>query len=349
MKVALDAQQTVGTATGIGEYVRGLLGALPETGIEPVPLRAPAYDPWRFDRRVVWDQALLPFAALRSGAALLHCTSGSVPLAAPLPIVVTVHDLAWLRAQEHAPFYARWYFGRFSMRRWRSVRAVIADSAFTRDELLAATTLEPARVAVVHPGVDPAFGIRPRIPDFAPTLLAVGTVERRKNLAVAIQALAALPGVRLLAVGPRTPYQDECRALAERLGVAERVAFKGYVARDALLELYARATLAVVPSRYEGFGYGAAQALCAGIPLLAARSSSLVEVVGDEAPLLPPDDPAAWIEGCRAILDARDEAERHAQGARSSALARFSWAASAAATASIYRRALAGGRELAAG
>ena len=65
MKVALDAQQTVGTATGIGEYVRGLLAALPGTGVDAIALRAPGFDPWRFDRRAVWDQVLLPLAALR--------------------------------------------------------------------------------------------------------------------------------------------------------------------------------------------------------------------------------------------------------------------------------------------
>ncbi|MBV8601611.1 MAG: glycosyltransferase family 4 protein [Candidatus Eremiobacteraeota bacterium] len=349
LKVALDAQQTVGTATGIGEYVRGLLGALPEAGIEPIPLRVTSFDPWRFDRRVVWDQALLPLAALRSGAALLHCTSGSLPVASPLPVVATVHDLAWARAQEHAPFYARWYFGRFSARRWNGARAVIVDSAFTRDELLATSSLEPERIVVVHPGVDRAFGLVARNPDPAAVLLAVGTVERRKNVAVVIAALAELEGARLVCVGPRTPYQDECLALARRLGVSERVAFPGYVGRDELLALYARSSIAVVPSRYEGFGYGAAQALCAGIPLVAARTSSLVEVVGDDAPLLSPDDSAAWALACREILANREEAERRAAATRARALVRFSWEASAAATASVYRTALANRRAFAAG
>ncbi|MBV8222175.1 MAG: glycosyltransferase, partial [Candidatus Eremiobacteraeota bacterium] len=225
MKVAIDAQQTVGTATGIGEYVRGLLATLPQTGIDLVALRAPRVNPWRFDRRVLWDQVLLPIAALRSGADLLHCTSGSVPSASPLPTVVTVHDVAWLRAQRHAPAYARWYFGRFTSARWRSVRAIIVDSTFTRDELIACTHVDPAGIAVVHPGVAAAFGGVVRVPDARPMLLAVGTVEPRKNVAVVIRALVRLPNVDLLCVGPPTTYQDECAALAARLGVAERVRF----------------------------------------------------------------------------------------------------------------------------
>ena len=339
MKVAIDAQQTIGTATGIGEYVRGLLTALPGAGVEALALRAPGFDPWRFDRRVVWDQALLPFAALRSGAQLLHCTSGSVPVLSPLPVVVTVHDVAWLRTQEHARSYARWYFGRFSARRWRTACAVIVDSAFSRDELLACTEVDPQRVAVVHPGVDAAFGRIVRTADSGPVLLAVGTVERRKNIAVVIEALPSVPA-RLVCVGPPTPYQAECAALARRLGVSDRVEFRGYVGRDALLELYARSALAVVPSRYEGFGYAAAQALCAGLPLLAARSSSLVEVVNGAAPLLDPDDARAWAEGLLAFFADRAAAEERARAARARSIARFGWENSAGATAAVYRSAL---------
>ncbi len=304
-------------------------------------LRAAGFDPWRFDRRVVWDQILLPLAAARSGAQLLHCTSGSVPLVCSLPVVVTVHDVAWLRgAQAHAPAYARWYFGTFSAALWKRARRIIVDSAFTRDELVSCTDVDPERVSVVHPGVDPMFASVSRMPQPAKTVLCVGTVEPRKNAAIVIEALRALPDVRLLCAGPPTPYQTECVQIARRLGVAERVEFLGYVEPARLLELYASCTLAVAPSRYEGFGYAAAQALCAGIPVLAARSSSLVEVVGDDATLLDPGDAGAWSQAIAAILDARQQAEANAAERRPAALARFSWARAAAATAGIYKAAL---------
>jgi glycosyltransferase involved in cell wall biosynthesis len=314
---------------------------LPQTGIDPVSLRAGGFDPWRFDRRIIWDQILLPLAAARSGAQLLHCTSGSVPLVCSLPVVVTVHDVAWLRgAQAHAPAYARWYFGTFSAALWRRARRIIVDSSFTRNELVSCTDVDPERVSVVHPGVDPLFASVRRAPQPAKTVLCVGTVERRKNAAIVIEALRALPDVRLLCAGPPTPYQTECAQIARRFGVAERVEFLGYVEPARLLELYASCTLAVAPSRYEGFGYAAAQALCAGIPVLAARSSSLVEVVGDDATLLDPGDAGAWSQAIAAILDARQQAEANAAQRRPAAIVRFSWARAAAATAGIYRAAL---------
>ena len=309
---------------------------MPQAGIEAVALRQPGYDPWRFDRRVVWDQVLLPLYAARTGAALLHCTSGSVPLFASLPEVVTIHDIAWLAdAQAHAPAYARWYFGAFSAGRWRSVRRIIVDSHFTRDELLAKVALDPNHVTVVHPGVEAAFAGIVRRPADPPILLCVGTVERRKNAGIVIEALASLPGMRLVCVGPSTPYQSDCAQLAERLGVAQRVEFAGYVSRERLLELYATAAVAVAPSRYEGFGYAAAQALCAGVPLVAARSSSLVEVVQDDAPLLDADDAAAWSAAIAARVGTQNSAQQ-----RESAVARFSWKTAAAATAAVYRSVL---------
>ena len=104
MKIAIDAQLTVGTATGIGEYVTGLVSALRDRDVDVVELLEPNLDPWRFDRRVFWDQILLPQRARQSGADILHCASGTVPLTASLPTVVTVHDVAWLRVKRtHGP------------------------------------------------------------------------------------------------------------------------------------------------------------------------------------------------------------------------------------------------------
>jgi glycosyltransferase involved in cell wall biosynthesis len=110
----------------------------------------------------------------------------------------------------------------------------------------------------------------------------------------------------------------------------------GYVGVAELDALYAKATLALVPSHYEGFGYALAEALCAGLPVVAARSSSLVEVAGDDAPLADPDDTNAWIEAVRAILADRDAADARAAVIRARAAARFSWTLAAAACNAIY-------------
>lgn len=339
MRVAIDAQLGIGTATGIGEYVRGLSAALRVCGVDVVDLAEPAVDPWRFDRRLWWDQVLLPRRARRSGADLLHCAAGTMPLAPPLPTVVTVHDVAWVRVQRHARPYARWYFGGFSFARYRRARRIVVDSAFSLAELRdAAPGLDPSTIRVVYPGVSADFGAIERRPGDGRTILAIGTVEPRKNLEFLVRVLPHLPSARLVAVGPKTAYAREVMALAERSGVAERVELRGYVSREEVLDLYAGAAVVAVPSRYEGFGYAAAQALCAGTPVVVSDRSSLPEVAGDDAPVLPLEE-GAWVEALAGAL--RGDRDAQAAACRARANERFSWAASAAAMRAIYAEALA--------
>jgi glycosyltransferase involved in cell wall biosynthesis len=343
VRVALDAQLALGTATGIGEYVRGLLPSLRDAGVDVTALTAPWLDPWRFDRRVLWDQLVLPHVA--AGRGLLHCAAGTVPAIYQEPFVVTVHDVAWLRTQQHTRPYARWYFGRFMLGQYRRAAQIVVDSEFSRGELIELTGIDGSGVHVVHPGVSAEFARLERRapnPDLPATILAVGTVERRKNLEVVIRALPALRqglrrGVKLLVVGPATPYQDECSAIARELRVEDLIDVRGYLTRDELLAIYARAAVAVVPSRYEGFGYAAAQALCAGVPLVVARTSSLPEVVaGTPATLISADDPSEWSETISGIIENRTAAGEQAAAARGPAIERFSWDRAAQQTRRVY-------------
>ncbi len=340
MIVALDTQLAVGTATGAGVYQRDLAAALRELGANVHELSAPWLDPWRFDRRVLWDQVLLPLQAARSGAALLHASAGTMPLLRTLPTVVTVHDLAWLRVQSHTRAYARAYFGGIQARAYRTAAAIVCDSQFSASEYRA--LVDPnAKLDVVYPGVDARFSTIARKPDAAPFALVVGTVEERKNLLVLVEALPALPQLRIVSVGPHTPYADIVRARVAGLNVADRLDLRGYVTRAVLDDLYARATCALIPSRYEGFGYALAEARCAGLPAIAARSSSLIEVADDAVPLVEPHDVAGWADAIRALLAGRDRAESDAASHRAANVVRFAWPAAAAAMIDIYRRVVA--------
>ena len=339
MKVAVDAQLAVGTATGIGEYVRGLIDALRADGLDVIELSEPKLDPWRFDRRVFWDQVLLPQRVRQAAADVVHCASGTVPIGLTVPYVVTVHDVAWLRVQSHARPYARYYFGRFSVDRYRGAAAIAVDSAFSRDELLAVMPeLDPAIVRVVYPGVAADYGTLARRGGDGQTILAIGTVERRKNLEALIETLPFLEKARLVSVGPYTEYQEECIGIARSLGVEDRVEFRGYVPREEVLELCAHAAVVAMPSLYEGFGYAAAQAMCAGIPAVVSDQASLPEIVGDGARVVPATDVKRWIEALGAALRGEDDAR--ALAGRAEAIERFSWANSAREMLAAYETAL---------
>lgn len=341
MIVALDMQLAVGNATGIGEYVTGLAAALREQGVDVLELCEPKLDPWRFDRRVAWDQVILPQRARSSGADILHCASGTMPLRVTMPTVVTVHDVAWLKVQSHTRPYARYYFGTFAVQRYRHAAAIVVDSQFSRGELLEALDVPPARVHVVYPGVAADYCAIERRPARNRDVLVPGTIERRKNLEVLIRALPQLPpDARVICVGPPTPYKEECERLAHEAGVGDRLECRGYVSRAELLALYAGCAAVAVPSRYEGFGYAAAQALCAGTPVVVSDASSLPEVVAGAAPIASADDEAEWVRELGAIF--RDPAGAHAraQARRPAAAQRFAWSTSAAAMRSIYVTAL---------
>ena len=335
--VALDTQLAVGTATGVGVYQRDLARALRAENVDVRPLSAPWLNPWRFDRRVLWDQVLLPLQAARSGATLLHASAGTMPFVRTLPTVVTVHDLAWHRVQAHTRAYARTYFGTLQARAYERAAAIICDSNFSANEYRELVDAS-ATIDVVYPGVDARFAHVERHPDPSPFALVVGTVEARKNLLVLIEALPALPEIRIIAVGPHTPYADAVRARAAALNVADRVDLRGYVEREELDRLYARATCALIPSQYEGFGYALAEAMCAGVPAIAASSSSLVEVAGEGVPLVAPDDITAWIAAISVLLADRDGAQQHADALRQCSVERFSWGTAASQMHAIYDR-----------
>lgn len=341
MIVALDMQLAVGQATGIGEYVTGLAQSLRDGGVGVVELQEVKLDPWRFDRRVVWDQVVLPQRARASDADLLHCASGTMPLRLSLPTVATVHDVAWLKVQRHTPPYARYYFGTFALQRYAHAAAIVVDSHFSRKELLEVLRVPPERIHVVYPGVAADYCALARQPTGIPTILVPGTVERRKNLEVLIRSIAMLPReVRLVSVGPATPYREECERLARELGLEDRVEYRGYVTRAQLLELYATCALVAVPSRYEGFGYAAAQALCTGTPLVVSDAASLPEVAAGAAPIASAEDEEEWVREIVTILQDEPAAQTRASVQRERAIARFAWPVSARAMREVYETAL---------
>jgi glycogen(starch) synthase len=164
-------------------------------------------------------------------------------------------------------------------------------------------------------------------------ILYVGRLEQRKGVDLLVEALpavvAAYPQVRLEFVGADTPvsgnaygpYATMSAALAARaatLGVADQVIFHGKLEPAAVRDHYWRATVCVIPSRYEGFGYTCLEAMACGRPVVAANTGGLAELLapGDCGLLVPPDDPVALADALIHVLRRPDEAMRWGQNAR---------------------------------
>ena len=335
IRVALETQFTVGTPTGLGVYAAGLSRALRERDdVDVVELQDPGFDLWRFDRRVYWDQFRAPALAARAAADVVHFTGGTLPLRKPRRTVLTLHDVVWLRGVNQGRAYVRWYFGTLARRLARGADALVVDTEVGRSDVAAGLGIDPARIFVAGVGVDDSFLALARRPDDPPFALCVGTVERRKDVATAVRALAHVPGLRLISVGPFTPYADEIRAVAAQVGVSDRVELRGYVDAATLRDLYARATMLAFPSRYEGFGLPPLQALACGLPVVAARIPVVEEVLGDCPAYAEPGDVESFAAAFKSVLDAvpADRIERGRTRARA-----FTWSSVAQRMMGVYR------------
>jgi glycosyltransferase involved in cell wall biosynthesis len=206
----------------------------------------------------------------------------------------------------------------------------------------------PERVAVVPAGVDTAlFRPLPHVARVPGRLLTTASADvPLKGLLPLLEALAKVRTERhaeLVIVG-RPKADSTVPATIERLGLEGAVTLAGVVSAERLVELYAEAEVAVVPSLYEGFSLPAVEAMACGVPLVCTTGGALPEVVGrggDTALLVPPNDPGALAGAIVRALDDGELRGRLAAAARARVVERFSWRATAEATVEQYREVIA--------
>ena len=327
MRVGVDVAPLVQDTAGTARWIRGLLGELERR--EGVDVRRLAWGgPGRWTavvRDVAWYPLLLPRRARAERLDVLHCTIYRAPLRSVVPTVVTVHDLAVLRHPELFPAWTRLY-ARTGLRRViRAARRVIAVSDYSRREAAELCGLDPERIDVVPNAVDAVFTVDgpAAAGDY---LLAVGTLEPRKNLPRAIEA-ARLAGLELRVVGARGWGDVEVAGAGVR--------WLGRVRDEELAALYRGARCLVYPSLYEGFGIPVAEAMACGAPVVTSRDSAMADVAGPAAVLVDPLDPASIAAGIEEATRRRDELRRLGL----ERAPRYTWARSADAALASYERA----------
>ncbi len=278
---------------------------------------------------------------------------------AGLPAVATVHhpiavdrDLELLNAPTRARRFAlrRWYaFVRMQGRVARRLRRVITVSQRSRDDIAHAMGLSPARIAVVPNGVDPqVFRPVPGARKRPGRLITTASADvPLKGLVPLLEAVARLrhqrPEVELVVVG-KTRKNGEAAATMARLGLNRAVRFVSGVEEAELVQLYAEAELAVVPSLYEGFSLPAVEAMACGVPVVATTAGALPEVLGRDGEagfLVPPGDPEALATAIDRALDNQELRSRLGDCGRRRVASCFSWERAAAATVDVYRETLA--------
>jgi len=308
-------------------------------------------------RKAAWTQLVMPRLLGDLGADLLHCLQFVAPLRAPCPLVVTVHDLGYLRypatIEEPRRTYYRWLVPR-SLRR---AQAVVCNSRATAAEVSARFPELAGRVEVTPFGTPTWVEDRPapapvgERPQDAPFLF-VGTLEPRKNLEGLLTAYGAFvadregtgrPCPRLVLVGGRGWQDSRIRSRLAPLAASGQVVVKDYCGPVELWQEYSLARALLFPSLHEGFGFPILEAMAAGLPVLTSDRGAMAEVAGDAALLVNPDDQAALVAGMNRLADDTGFCRDLAARGRSNC-ARWTWAETARTTSDVYRRLLAARR-----
>jgi glycosyltransferase involved in cell wall biosynthesis len=227
----------------------------------------------------------------------------------------------------------------------RRVERVFTSSAASARRLETDFGIAPERLCMVANGVDTElFRPDPAVARDPAEILCVGRAsDPNKGLRTLVEALALLPEPAFVTLVDEDHPENPARVRAAELGCGHRLRIVGRVSTEALLGLYRRAALVAVPSRFEGFGLPAAEAMACGTPVVAAAAGALPEVVrrGGGGTLVPRDDAAALAKGIAALLEQpAARAELGARGRRGIAQA-YSWPSIAAATAAVYAEVLA--------
>ena len=314
------------TRAGTARYLKGLLRELERRDDVSVSARhfGGGGRAAAFVRDAVWYPLVL---GRERKADVLHCPTYRGPLGARLPLVVTVHDLAVLRHPETFNRWTRTYSPRFVPRVVRAARRIIAVSEFTRRELVELLDVPPEKIVVVPNGIDDEF-TRDGPSASGDYVLAVGTLEPRKNLGRLVEA-ARRTDVELRVVGARGWGGVEVGGNGVR--------WLGEVDDAELARLYRGAVCLAYPSLYEGFGIPVLEAMACGAPVVTTRGSAMEEVADGAAVLVDAHDPAEIAAGIeRAAADRDQLIARGLERARA-----FRWEDIAAATARVYREAAA--------
>ncbi len=374
IRLAFNATALLYPLTGIGQYARSLMSHIgrdpafkvhyfyngywserllqsPPAGINRVRklFKKVVPRPYHVSRFV--NEALFSRGVKDFGADLYH-EPNFLPFRFSGPTVVTVHDLSYLRYPETHPRSRVEIMESLLPKAIERASLILVDSEFVRREIMSEFGTPPGKVVTTLLGVSPDY--RPMGSDetaatlvsfglqYRKYLLAVGTLEPRKNLVQAMRAYRLAAGKTsetypLVVVGMKGWLLTDIEREMEPLVRSGCVRLLGYVPAEVLPLLYAGARALIYPALYEGFGLPPLEAMASGIPVITSSQSSLPEIVGDAGVQVHPHDLDGLAEAIRGLIE--DDAEWNRRSVLGLERARmFSWERCAAATMDAYRR-----------
>ncbi|MFT5193857.1 MAG: glycosyltransferase involved in cell wall biosynthesis [Cellvibrionaceae bacterium] len=368
MHIGIDARLPFYQKGGISQYTLHLLLALAKIdqsnrySVYQMAKDKDTYTPAvpNFNRKNLytpchhrWERFTLGGEILLGGRPqVLHSPDFIPPLFGAKHNVITVHDLNFI----HFPQFLtadslRYYKGQISSAVKQSDH-ISADSHHTRQDLIDLLNVPAEKITTVHLSVNPLYQKHYSAAKVNQTLaelnlpkgfiLAVGTLEPRKNLEMLVEAYSILNqdhaiDIPLVLVGKKGWLVDGLFQKILSSGLSKQVIHLEGVFDEKLAHLYHAAGVLVTPSHYEGFGLPALEALNCGCPIIVSNQGSLPEIAGDAGKMLPPNSPAEWATAITLVL--KDTALREKMiAAGKKHAATFSWQKAAEQTLRIYNQ-----------
>lgn len=369
MRIGIDARFYGSVGKGLGRYTERLIHHLhdvaPPEDAFTIFLRRENWAHFtppdrRFTKQLadyhwysVAEQRHMPALVRSAGVELMHYPHFNVPLRAPTPFVVTIHDLILThfptRRATTRGVLAYWLKHlAYKVTLSRAVaRAshILTVSQFTARDIQQYFGYDPKKITVTYEAVDAfpshandvqllgQFGLPPRY------LLYVGNAYPHKNLELFIRALQQLPtlvqDVHLVIVGKADYFLTRLQREFQQAGLAHRVHFTGYVDDATLGTLYRNATAYVFPSLYEGFGLPPLEAMASGTPVLSSNAACMPEVLGEAALYFDPHSVTSFLDALVRLTSTPGERERLVRAGEERVRA-YSWKHLAAATLQVY-------------
>ncbi|MDT7521975.1 glycosyltransferase family 1 protein [Rhodoferax sp. TBRC 17198] len=366
MRIGVDARLLSLPLTGIGRYTVEMLHALQLKDAEwrlYSPMPPLCINTWNEKTclrygvadsriaRMIWSQTSLPKWASDDELDVFWGATHRLPFALPKHVarVVTIHDLVWRHAPQTMRFISRIMDARLMPQAIQMADVVVAVSQSTANDIEAEFPFARGKVRVVLLGAkklarSQAWESLAKWSIKLPYLLAVGTLEPRKNLVRLLHAFAAIPEAlrithQLVLVGGKGWGGVSLPDVVEELGLSQHVVICGYVSDEELTTLYTHALCLAMPSLYEGFGLPLVEAMSCGTPVIASTTSSMPEVVGPAGFLVDPNDVDSIRTGICQVLDPKFDKTSWAEIAKHQA-SKFTWDRAADQTMQVFAEAI---------
>jgi glycosyltransferase involved in cell wall biosynthesis len=292
------------------------LASAPNMSIYAVKLRL-----WK--GLLLQHQLILPDILRRIRPDVLHAPAFAAPIGWHGPLVVTVHDLTFLKAPEQSSLYTSFYWQHLLRESVRRTKYVIAVSEQTRDDLISHWSVEKENIHLIHNALRPSLNFGQASAEEIQAihqrygeryLLHVGRIIPRKNIGVLIQAFdelaARFDDLHLVLTGGPGQGSKEVVQQIETSPHKERIHLAGWVDDQELRSLYLGAQVLVFPSKHEGFGLPIVEAMTCGTPVVASPEAASTEVAGEAVVRVNCSDASVLADAIAHVLTDKDLRER---------------------------------------